>query len=76
MSHEKFDDNCPGCKPAFLDLKTGQVLPDDHPVMQKVHAVWRTTTFQQREAFHDVMCLNSRDPLKLFLVKQITDQFK
>jgi hypothetical protein len=74
MSWEKFDDDCEGCRPVILDIDTRRPLPDDHPAMQKIRAIWATTSFQQREAFHNVMCLNSRDPLELTLVKQITDQ--
>lgn len=76
MSIEKFDDNCPGCRPAFLDLKTGEVLPESHPVMQRILAIWAQSSYEEREAFHHVMCLNSRDPRDLQLVKQLTDQFQ
>lgn len=76
MSREKFDDNCPGCKPVILDPETLNPLPLDHPVMKKIAEVWAKTTYQQREAFHNVMCLNSRDPHELTLVEQIIDQLE
>jgi hypothetical protein len=72
---EKYSDNCPGCKPAFLDLETGRPLPDDHPTMLKIMAIWETTSRAQREAFHRVMCLNSRDPVDLVVVKGLVDRF-
>lgn len=61
MSWEKFDDECPGCKPALLDLKTGQVKPDDSPEMVAVFSVWQTTTLEERQAWHRVCCGNSVD---------------
>lgn len=76
MSREKFDDNCPGCRPVILDRKTGRPMPEDDLVVQKMMAVWAGTTYAQREAFHNVMCLNSRDPTDLVLVKMIVDQLK
>ena len=76
MSIEKFDDNCPGCRPAILDLKTGKVLPDDNPVMAKMLGIWATTTLAQRQAYHRVMCLNSRETVDLLLVRALMDRFK
>jgi hypothetical protein len=60
MSWEKHDDNCPGCRPALLDMKTGKRLPDDSPVMMVVNYVWAETTLEEREAWHRVTCQNSR----------------
>ena len=76
MSFQQFDDNCPGCRPAILDVKTGKVLPDDDPIMAKILAIWANTTLGEREAFHRVMCLNSREPLDLFLVRGLTDKLQ
>ena len=76
MSIQQFDDNCPGCRPAILDVKTGKVLPDDDPIMAKILAIWANTTLGEREAFHRVMCLNSREPLDLFLVRGLTDKLQ
>jgi hypothetical protein len=75
MSKEAFDDNCPGCKPAFIDIKSGRPLPDTDPIMQKVLARWESdTTFQERETFHKVMCLNSREPFDLAIVKALVEK--
>jgi hypothetical protein len=43
--------------------------------MQKMMAVWATTTLAQREAFHRVTCLNSRDAIDLFIVQGLTKKF-
>jgi len=69
MSLQQFDDDCPGCKPAVLDPKTNEVLPDDHPVMVAIFAVWETTTPEERKAFHDVCCLNSQQPHDMALMQ-------
>ena len=60
MSWKEFSDDCPGCQPVVLDVSTGQRMPDDHPIMQSVMAAWKATTLEQRQAYHAVMCNNSR----------------
>ncbi len=67
-----FSDECPGCRPAMMDLQ-GKMLPDDHPAMQAVNRAWLRTTLAQRQAFHRCTCLNSRDPVDLGLVKTFLD---
>jgi hypothetical protein len=76
MSFQKFDDNCPGCRPAILDPQTGRVLPDDDPLMVKMLSVWEETTLGERQIYHRVMCQNSRDPLDLFIVQGIIERFE
>lgn len=76
MSFQKFDDNCPGCKPVVLNPDTMKRYPDDHPFMMAALKAWSETTPQQREAFHNVMCLNSRDPLDLALVRDYNSRLK
>jgi len=78
MSWSKFEDDCPGCKPALASVKTdengqpiikggmamvGDPLPDDDPQMVAILRVWNeTTTRQEREAYHAVCCLGSQRP--------------
>jgi hypothetical protein len=76
MSIEQFDDNCPGCRPAVLDIATGKVLPNDDPIMAKMLAIWAKTTLGQRQAYHRVMCLNSRDVIDLFVVRGLIEKLK
>lgn len=76
MSIEKFDDNCPGCRPVILDIVTHKPLPESDPAMQKMLAIWARSSYEQREAFHNVMCNNSRDAYELALVKELVDQLK
>jgi hypothetical protein len=72
MSQEHFDDNCPGCKPALLDIKTGKALPPEHPIMQIVDGIWAKTTLEERQAFHRVTCLNSEAPADVSVMVRIT----
>ncbi len=76
MSIEKFEDDRPGCRPATLDMKTGQALPDDHPLMKRALAFWETTTLKGRKVFHDVTCVNSRRPDDLEVVKGLMDRMQ
>jgi hypothetical protein len=78
MSWSKFDDDCPGCKPAMSTVKTGpdgqpiiingmvqvgEPLPDDDPKVVAMIKVWNeTTTLQERKAYHAVCCMNSQLP--------------
>jgi hypothetical protein len=70
MSIKIYEEDCPGCRPAAMDQTTGQVLPDDHPLMQRILRAWSQTTREQREAWHRVTCQNSRDPRDMQLCQQ------
>jgi hypothetical protein len=72
MSKHKFDDDCPGCRPALVDVETGKAMPQNHPTMVRVNEVWAETTLQEREAFHQVTCLNNRSTENLKLAMAIT----
>lgn len=61
MSFEQYEEECSGCRPVVLDVKTLKALPPEHPIMQAVNSVWEQTTRAEREAFHRVTCQNSRD---------------
>lgn len=74
MSKEKFDLNCPGCRPAIVDIQTGQVLPADHPAMMKANKVFNEASILEKQAWHAVTCLNSRSPLDLALCRQMTSR--
>jgi len=62
MSKHAFDPECPDCRPIVIDPRTGEILPDDDPVMQAVLAVWRASPRADQEAFHEFTVKNSRKP--------------
>jgi hypothetical protein len=71
MSSKAYEDDCPGCRPVAMDPKTGKVLPDDHPLMLRMARVWANkTTREQRVAWHNVTCQNSRHWHDLKLARQ------
>ncbi len=76
MSKQAFDDKCPGCRPVLLDLATSKPLPPEHPLMVGIAEVWKTTTFEEREAFHKFTCLNSRDPQVLTIVAGLNERIQ
>jgi hypothetical protein len=76
MSKEIFDDNCKGCRPAIIDIQTGKVLPDDNPIMKCALEVWAGTTLLERQAYHDVCCLNSREASDLVLFHAVTKRMQ
>lgn len=76
MSIHKHEDDCPGCRPAVLDVKTGKPLPDDSEIMVVVNQVWETTTLEERQSFHRVTCQNCRDPKDVAVIQRITEQIQ
>jgi len=60
MSIERFDDECPGCRPAMMDVRTGKLFPADSAEMKIVDRLWRETTPEERRAWHRFTCQNSR----------------
>lgn len=61
MSRHEFDDTCDACKPCLADPKTMSPLPEDHPAQLAINTAWAESTLDQRQAFHNVTCSNSRD---------------
>ncbi len=61
MSRHEFDANCRGCGPAIINQKTGEVLPDDDPLMKALLNWWKTIDLKTRESYHRFCCLNSKD---------------
>lgn len=62
MSKHKYDPNCVGCRPVIINASTGHSFSDDSVEGRMIERVWQTSTPEEREAFHEVTCNNSRDP--------------
>src|SRR3954464_8361222 len=71
MSWEKHDDTCPGCLPAMLNLATGERMADTSPEMIAAYGVWKKTNLLERQAWHRVMCQNSRTPSDLRVTEAV-----
>ena len=69
MSRRKYEPECRGCLPVIIDLKTGEVHPDDHPFMRPIIELWNQQNEATRKAWHAVTCLNSKRPEDLRLVQ-------
>ena len=77
MEDHEFCDDCPGCRPALLDLQTQQSLPDDDPIMVKVNRVWDSdTTYAQRRAFIKVTLHNSRNKQDMVRAQEVTQKIE
>jgi hypothetical protein len=63
------DDECPGCRPAILNVETRTLLPDDSPMMQIVLRVWRALSLHEKQAWHRFTCQNSRTPFDMQLAE-------
>lgn len=73
MEDHAFCDHCPGCRPAILNVQTGESLPPDDPIMIAVNQIWdKETTYAQRKAFIEVTLHNSRTPYDMELFQQVS----
>lgn len=75
MSVEKFDEQCLGCRPAMLDIRTGKLLPDTDPIMVKVLQLWSEQTKETKEAWHKITCQDSKNPFDRRLVGEFLGKF-
>jgi len=70
-THE-YDENCEGCQPAMMDIKTGEVLPNDHPSMVIVLAHFKTLSLADRRAWHRVCVQSSQNEKDLDIARKIS----
>lgn len=72
LEDHEFCDDCPGCRPALLDLDTKQPLASDHPTMKLVNEVWDDeSSYAERKAFIEVTLHNSKIPVEIKLFQQL-----
>ena len=76
MSRTEYKDDCKGCRPAMIDAQTGKRVPDDSPIMKTINAVWDKASVEEREGFHRVTCMNSREVVDLNLAEQIINRIQ
>lgn len=69
-THE-YDENCPGCQPAILDLQTNKPLPDDHPYMAAALRAFKSCTMTQRRAWHRVVIQQSKNETDLKMAAEV-----
>ena len=76
MSREQFEEGCRGCRPAVINLETGQAEPDNSPIMIAINRVYDYASYEEKESFHKFTCLNSRDPEVLRLAGGLIGRIK
>lgn len=76
MSIERFDDECAGCCPVMLDVKTKRVLADDSIEMTIVNRLWAQTSLEERQAWHRFTCQNSRLLVDIQFAKGFVDRLE
>lgn len=65
MAHadHEFCDECPLCRPALIDMRTGRSRGPDDKLMKAVNRIWDNhTSYEQRRAFIRVTRFNSQAP--------------
>ena len=60
----------------MIDVKTMKPFPDDSEIMRSVNAVWNTATLQEKQAFHNVCCNNSEDPMDRALANGLAQKIQ
>lgn len=77
MEYHEFCDDCPGCRPAILDLQTQQAMSDDSPVMKAINEMWdKDTTYAQRRAYIEVTLHNSENPVDRSRATEVVEKIK
>jgi len=70
-THE-YDDDCEGCQPSLMDLKTGKPMDKDHPIMVAVLKAWKEkTTLTERRATSRVWMGQSNNPNDLEIMQRV-----
>jgi hypothetical protein len=73
---DRFDDECPDCRPIMVDPKTMQPYAADSVEMMAVNQIWSETTLEDRRAFHRFTCQNSRATGDMLRVKGFSDRLE
>jgi hypothetical protein len=76
MSRERFDDECPGCRPMMVNMQTKRPYADDSVEMTTVNRLWSETTLDERRAWHRVTCQNSRSLVDVQIAKTFVDRLE
>ena len=76
MSRVLFDDECPGCRPAMMDVKIRRLFADDSVEMTIVNRLWSETTIEERRAWHRVTCQNSRSLVDMQFTNAFADRLE
>jgi hypothetical protein len=72
-----FCDTCPDCRPAILDVNTGQRLAAGHPVFDAVMRVWdNDTSYEERRAFITVTTNKPYGAAEEKLFDQLNNKFR
>lgn len=69
--HE-YDDDCPDCQPAMVDVQTGQPFPLTHPYTQAIMLAFkRDCTLAERRAWHRVVMANSKNEKDMEIAQRV-----
>jgi len=74
MAVKRFDDECPGCRPAMINGHTKQPYPDASAEITIVNRLWAETMSAEREVWHRVTCQNSRSIVDVQLAQRFADR--
>lgn len=76
MSWKEYEEGCPGCRPLLLDANTGKPMDPESDHMRTINSVFDSATIQEKQAFHNFMCNNSRKPMEVALVQGLIARFQ
>lgn len=74
MDHtlHEYDDNCEGCQPTIVDVKTGKVMDKNKPAMVAILAAWKNkTTLTERRATNRVWTGQSKNPIDIEIMERV-----
>lgn len=75
MNRDPSSVDCPTCHPTIIDPK-GQSLASDTPEMIATLSVWNQSSLAERQAYHRVTCLNSRDDADMTVFQALSERIQ
>lgn len=72
VSWTEYQEECIGCQPVLVNVKTHQPYPTESPEMQAVLTVFNAASREEKVAFHNVTCNSSTSPGDGVAFRQLT----
>lgn len=72
MTKEFFDENCKGCQPILINVRTGLPYHQRSPVGRAVLHTWQKFSHDEKLTFHRVTCLGSTSPADIEIMADLS----
>ena len=76
MGHKEKNNESDDCRPVIINIRNGEVFPDDSPEMVEIMLAWEKLTKAERDAWHRVCCQNSRNELDMVFANAFSQEIE